>query len=114
ATVMGFFLHRLKEGRSHYRGREIKGGTHSFLRHKTFEAPEVNGTSLTYRISPSLILPEEYPGNVAFALTYQLEEGALKVTFAFENLDPLQSAHVSFGLHPGFAVDSLESAEVIL
>src|SRR6059036_173051 len=34
ATVMGYYLHRLKVGRSLYRGREIKGGTHSFLRSK--------------------------------------------------------------------------------
>src|SRR6478736_4563595 len=36
ATVMGYFLHRLKDERSLYRGREIRGGTHSFLRHKLF------------------------------------------------------------------------------
>ncbi|MEO5720167.1 MAG: hypothetical protein ABIR71_01695, partial [Chthoniobacterales bacterium] len=29
ATVMGYFLHRLKDGRSSYRGQEIAGGTHS-------------------------------------------------------------------------------------
>ena len=31
ATVMGYFLHRLKDEHSLYRGREIRGGTHSFL-----------------------------------------------------------------------------------
>ena len=36
ATVMGYFLHRLKDERSLYRGKEIRGGTHSFLRHKLF------------------------------------------------------------------------------
>ncbi|HEX4708125.1 MAG TPA: hypothetical protein VH229_10415, partial [Candidatus Udaeobacter sp.] len=34
ATVMGYYLHRLKNGRSLYRGREIKGGNHGFLRSK--------------------------------------------------------------------------------
>src|SRR5947207_11067086 len=34
ATVMGYYLHRLKDGRSMYRGREIKGGNHGFLRSK--------------------------------------------------------------------------------
>jgi galactose mutarotase-like enzyme len=34
ATVMGYYLHRLKDGRSLYRGREIKDGTHGFLRSK--------------------------------------------------------------------------------
>ena len=37
ATVMGYYLHRLKDGRSLYRGREIKGGNHGFLRSKTWQ-----------------------------------------------------------------------------
>ena len=40
ATVMGYYLHRLKEGRSLYRGREIVGGTHGFLRGKTWHLVE--------------------------------------------------------------------------
>src|SRR5437773_12297939 len=32
ATVMGYYLHRLKNGRSLYRGREIKGRNEGFLR----------------------------------------------------------------------------------
>src|SRR5436305_11747960 len=43
ATVMGYYLHRLKDGRSLYRGREIKGGNHGLLRSKTWH---VAGTSL--------------------------------------------------------------------
>ena len=31
ATVMGYFLHRLKDGRSLYRGQEIAGGTHPLV-----------------------------------------------------------------------------------
>jgi galactose mutarotase-like enzyme len=116
STVMGYFVHRIKDERSAYRGQEIRGGTHSFLRHKRFEAPEFdpeNG-SLRYRLSASQIAPEEYPGNVSFCLEYRLEHGALKVTFGFENHGCEQSAHVSFGVHPGFAVDNIDSAEVIL
>ena len=33
STVMGYYLHRLKNGRSLYRGREIKGGNHSQFGH---------------------------------------------------------------------------------
>src|SRR6478672_12612673 len=40
ATVMGYYLHRLKNGRSLYRGREIKGGRHGFLRSKTWHFVE--------------------------------------------------------------------------
>src|SRR4051812_12929449 len=34
ATVMGYFLHRLKNERTLYRGKPITGGSHGFLRHK--------------------------------------------------------------------------------
>ena len=117
ATVMGYYLHRIKNERTNYRGHEVRGSTHSFLRHKIFAAPEfVSGknASLTYRILPDQILPHEYPFKVAFALIYSLEDGALRVTFHFENLEPELTAHVSFGLHPGFASSSLDSAEVLM
>src|ERR1700757_3305789 len=55
ATVMGYYLHRLKNGRSLYRGREIKGGTHGFLRSKTWhfvESATYESGSLRYRITP--------------------------------------------------------------
>src|SRR3954464_10506111 len=52
ATVMGYFLHRLKDGHSLYRGRPIAGGTHSFLRNKTWEMLASAGGAITYRITP--------------------------------------------------------------
>ena len=117
ATLMGYYLHRIKNERTTYRGNEIRGSTHSFLRHKTFAAPAVNlldPGSITYRIEPDQIAKEEYPCKVALALTYSLSNGTLKVTFRFENREPGLSAHVSFGLHPGFAATSIESAQVIM
>src|SRR5207244_12751472 len=32
ATVMGYYLHRLKHGQSLYRGHPLQGCTHSYLR----------------------------------------------------------------------------------
>jgi galactose mutarotase-like enzyme len=73
ATVMGYFLHRLKDEHSLYRGREIRGGTHSFLRDKTFTDVSADlgseKAALIYRISPNEIAPEEYPLQVSLALT---------------------------------------------
>ena len=57
ATVMGYYLHRLKNGRSLYRGREIKGGNHGFLRSKiwrlTEPSLEASGASLKSRMPSS-------------------------------------------------------------
>jgi galactose mutarotase-like enzyme len=117
ATVMGYYVHRIKNERSDYRGHEIRGGTHSFLRHKEFATPDVQKTgaaSLTHRIDAAQIAPQEYPLRVALALTYALDGGALRVTFHFENHEPQLDAHVSFGLHPGFAAASLEAAVVTM
>ena len=115
ATVMGYFLHRLKDERSLYRGREIRGGTHSFLRHKLFadvSAELDENATLSYRIWPNEIKPQEYPLKVALALTYTLRGDALEVGFRFQNDEPEQTAHLEFGLHPGFAATSFDSFQL--
>ncbi len=88
ATVMGYFLHRLKDEKSLYRGQEIRGATHSFLRRKTFSdvAVELGAqehASLTYRISPNEIANEEYPLKVSLALTYTLRGDDARSAFPF-------------------------------
>ena len=116
ATVMGYFLHRLKDERSPYRGKEIRGGTHSFLRHKLFSdvSAGLGGeqAALTYRISPNEIEPMEYPLRVSLALSYSLRGDGLEVRFHFQNDEPELTAHLEFGLHPGFAATSFESFQL--
>jgi galactose mutarotase-like enzyme len=113
ATVMGYYLHRLKNGRSLYRGHEIKGGTHGFLRSKTWHligsSTEGSGGSLKYQITPEDFSPIEYPLKVSVDLTYQIDANQTRVLFEFRNHEPELTAHVSFGLHPGFAATSFES-----
>ena len=110
ATVMGYFLHRLKDGRSTYRGHEIAGGTHSFLRAKTWRKVESEDTaSLSYRIEPGDYSATEYPLRVGLTLTYHLTNGAVVTTFEFVNDEPELTAHLEFGLHPGFAATSFDS-----
>jgi galactose mutarotase-like enzyme len=112
ATVMGYYLHRLKNGRTSYRGREIEGGTHGFLRAKTWrfvEARTDEGGSLQYRITPDDFIETEYPLKVTLDLSYKIGMNKLSVTFEFRNDEPELSAHVSFGLHPGFAATSFET-----
>jgi galactose mutarotase-like enzyme len=110
---MGYYLHRLKDGRSFYRGHEIKGGNHGFLRSKTWHftgtSLEGSGASLEYRITPNDFSAEEYPLKVSVNLTYRLEANKVAVLFEFRNEERELTAHVSFGLHPGFAADSFES-----
>src|SRR5213075_586360 len=113
ATVMGYYLHRLKNGRSLYRGHEIKGGTHGFLRAKTWHlggcSTEGSGASLKYQITPDDFSEIEYPLKVSVDLTYQIGADGLGVLFEFRNREAELTAHVSFGLHPGFGATSFES-----
>ncbi|MGI8437807.1 MAG: hypothetical protein ACR2NX_13050 [Chthoniobacterales bacterium] len=106
ATVMGYFLHRLKDGRSLYRGTEIAGGTHSFLRGKEWHfngSDAVNGV-LSYEIRQEDFTSTEYPLNVSLVLSYTFVGESIRVTFRFQNHDPELAAHVGFGMHPGFAL----------
>jgi len=113
ATVMGYYLHRLKDGRSMYRGHEIKGGNHGFLRSKTWHlagsSTEGSGASLKYEITPEDFSPSDYPLKVSVDLTYAIEDNKLNVVFDFRNHEPELTAHVSFGLHPGFGATAFES-----
>ena len=110
ATVMGYYLHRIKDERTLYRGREMRGGTHSFLRGKIWHRIEsARDGTLTYRIAPGDFSATEYPLNVSLDLTYSLENGRVTVTFQFRNDEPELTAHVGFGLHPGFAANAFGS-----
>ena len=110
ATVMGYYLHRIKDERSLYRGQEIRGGTHSFLRTKIWHRVESNGDSeLVYRITPADFSTTEYPLKVSLDLSYRIEGERIVVTFRFQNGEPELTAHVGFGLHPGFAATSFDS-----
>ncbi|HEV2045236.1 MAG TPA: hypothetical protein VGQ95_01425 [Chthoniobacterales bacterium] len=111
ATVMGYYLHRLKDGRSLYRGQEIKGGTHSFLRSKVWQLaePKIGNGALTYRITPRDFSKTDYPLRVGLDLTYKIDNDKVSVVFDFKNEEPKLSAHVAFGLHPGFAASSFDS-----
>jgi galactose mutarotase-like enzyme len=110
---MGYYIHRLKNGRSLYRGHEIKGGTHGFLRskkwHRIGSSIEGSGASLTYQITPADFCPSEYPLKVSVELTYGIDANKVGVLFAFRNHEPELAAHLSFGLHPGFGATSFES-----
>ena len=111
ATVMGYYLHRLKNGHSLYRGHEITGGTHGFLR-STVWHPKLDGTSqgvLTYQVTPEDYKPADYPLKVGLELSYRLSERGLTATFHFRNFESELTAHVGFGLHPGFGAKSFES-----
>lgn len=116
ATVMGYFLHRLVDQRSLYRGVEIRGGNHGFLRGFAFDPPtfDPNARSITYVVSPEQIPDGAYPLRVGLELSYALNADGVRVEFAFTNEEAELDAHVSFGLHPGFAVSSLAAAEILL
>ena len=112
STVMGHYVHRLVEGRTSYAGEEISGGTHSFLRHVDFSPPEFSsdeGSHLIYKLPHQDIPAGGYPRKVDYTITYRLAEDALEVEFHYRNRERDRPAHVSFGLHPGFGVGSIDS-----
>jgi galactose mutarotase-like enzyme len=110
ATVMGYYLHRIKNERTLYRGQEMRGGTHSFLRGKTWHRIEsARDNELVYRITPEDFSATEYPLKVSLDLTYRIEGQQISVSFKFKNDEPELTAHVGFGLHPGFAATSFDS-----
>ncbi len=112
ATVMGYFLHRLVGEQSLYRGSVIRGGIHGFLRHFKFAGPRLSGDALIYSVAPEQIPPEAYPLRVGLDLSYSLGEDGLRIGFRFQNFEPDLDAHVSFGVHPGFAVRSAMDCRV--
>jgi len=112
ATVMGYYLHRLKDGHSFYRGHEIKGGNHGFLRSKIWRRLDCSTegqASLRYEITPQDFSPTEYPLQVSVNLSYTLDADKLSAVFEFQNHEKELTAHVAFGLHPGFAATSFDS-----
>jgi galactose mutarotase-like enzyme len=58
---------------------------------------------------PNDFSAEEYPLKVSVNLTYRIDANNVAVLFEFRNGEPELTAHVSFGLHPGFAATSFES-----
>ena len=113
ATVMGYYLHRLKNGSSLYRAHEIKGGPHGFLRTKTWHpagsSTGGSGAWLKYEITPHDFSPTEYPLKVSVDLTYLIDTNEVRTIFDFHNHESELTAHLSFGLHPGFSATSFES-----
>ena len=117
ATVMGYFLHRIKCERTFYEGEEIRGGNHGFLRHKKFADPEVSindQATLSYSLAADQIDRTEYPRKVSFRISYMLRGNIVAVAFTFQNEELERHSHVSFGLHPGFAVSAVEQARIVL
>jgi galactose mutarotase-like enzyme len=116
ATVMGYYLHRLKNGHSSYRGREIRGGTHGFLRSTNWHpvADAASEGALAYQVAPDDYKPSDYPLKVGLELRYQLKDGSLTVRFQFTNYEPELEAHVGFGLHPGLGATSFESFQFLM
>src|SRR5256885_9742346 len=85
STVMGYYLHRIKNERTLYRGQEIRGGTHSFLRGKIWHRVESSHDGeLTYRITPEDFSATEYPLQVSLDLSYRIGGDCVSVSFRFK------------------------------
>src|SRR5438105_15259706 len=70
----------------------------------------MNGShSIKSRITHQNFSQAEYPLKVSLDLTYQIDIDKVSVLFEFRNHEPDLTAHVAFGLHPGFAATSFGS-----
>jgi galactose mutarotase-like enzyme len=67
---------------------------------------------LTYRITPEDFSATEYPLKVSLDLTYRIDGPRVSISFKFKNDEPELTAHVGFGLHPGFAATSFDSFQL--
>jgi galactose mutarotase-like enzyme len=117
ATVMGYYIHRLWHEQSTYEGMQIHGGNHGFLRHFDFNEPVFDEAtnSLAYHVPAAEVPREFYPLKVSSIISYRIPEpGTLEVAFDFANEETGRPAHLSFGLHPGFAVGNLEKADFLM
>jgi galactose mutarotase-like enzyme len=65
--------------------------------------------SLTYRITPNDFSEVDYPLRVSVDLTYRIDANKVNVEFVFRNDEPDLTAHLEFGLHPGFAATSFDT-----
>ena len=59
------------------------------------------------------IPPDAYPLKVSLEIRYLFKDGGVRVEFCFTNEEKELDAHVSFGVHPGFAVTSVEGCRVL-
>ena len=73
------------------------------------ETTTEDNASLPYRITPDDFSETEYPLRVSLDLTYRIDMGKITATFEFRSDEPKLTAHVGFGLHPGFAATSFDS-----
>ena len=112
STVMGYYIHRLKKAANLYAVTKSKAARTVFSLenvHLTGSSTEGSGASLKYQITPEDFSPSEYPLKVSVDLTYRIETNKLGVLFDFRNHEAELTAHVSFGLYPGFGATSFES-----
>src|SRR5215510_2289392 len=77
--------------------------------HLADSSTEGSGASLKYQITPQDFSSSQYPLKAAVDLTYNIHSNKVTVVFEFRNHEPELTAHVSFGLHPGFGATSFES-----
>ena len=79
------------------------------LRHFVFDPPEVTERALLYRVPVSRVPPRRLSAQGFSGVELSIVGGWPTRGIFFTNEEPELDAHVSFGLHPGFAVSSVKT-----
>lgn len=95
----------------HLFGKEYIMGNHGFTRNSLFKLISHTKNQMTLVLEANETTLAQYPFNFSLFVTYTLLDHAVNIDYRIENNDH-QIMPFSFGLHPAFALDSSNSAQV--
>jgi len=84
-----------------FAGKDYPQGNHGFARSSVFSVIESAPTKVILQILTSELGAEIYPFNLAFQVSYSLDEAKLITEYTIKNLET-QTAYFSVGAHPAF------------
>lgn len=94
---------RLTEGKYTYQGKTYEMILHGFARHEIMTVAEQAKDRITFRLTDSEKLREQYPFAFELQIAYVLEENTVHQTFRVLNKDG-KTLIFAVGGHPGFRV----------
>lgn len=92
---------KTSNGELKFAGKSYPQGNHGFARSSLFKVIEQSVTKVTLQIITTELGADVYPFNLAFSVSYSLDDAKLITEYTVKNLDS-QIAYFSVGAHPAF------------